>query len=322
MNYIKHLTGFFDKVVHDHSLNPTHISLYISLFQFWNLNRFQNPISITRDEVMRISKICSKATYHKCMREMHDKGYLKYEPSYNPFRGSMVHLVNFAEDLKPISKKERAMLKNKQVSEQALNRKRTSSETASEQVVNKQRTSIGTGTEQALVSSINSINNTNIINSTNNSNVINLFGQAQKNENEIQKINSKKSVTNTTSETQKFNPERVIPSVSSRAESRDEGRKKKVVKPEEKIPPDWAEVSTFFREKNFPDTEAQKFFNHFQSNGWLVGGKSKMKNWKAAARNWMLNSTKYANNAKPVTNNQLKPAHLHTLTQKNYDEPL
>ena len=48
MNYIKHLTGFFDKVVNDHTLNPTHISLYIALFQFWNCNRFRNPISISR----------------------------------------------------------------------------------------------------------------------------------------------------------------------------------------------------------------------------------------------------------------------------------
>ncbi|WP_341966235.1 hypothetical protein [Flavobacterium psychrophilum] len=102
MNYIKHLTGFFEKIVSDHSLNPTHISLYISLFQCWNTNRFQNPISITRDEVMRISKICSRATYHKCIRELHEKGYIKYEPSYNPFRGSLVYLFNFEENLKPV----------------------------------------------------------------------------------------------------------------------------------------------------------------------------------------------------------------------------
>jgi hypothetical protein len=68
MNYIKHLTGFFDKVANDKLLNPTHISLYISLFQFWNYNRFKNPISISRDEVMRISKISSKATYTNALR--------------------------------------------------------------------------------------------------------------------------------------------------------------------------------------------------------------------------------------------------------------
>lgn len=95
MNYLRHLSVFFDRILQDGSLNPTHISLYIALFQFWNINRFQNPISISRDEVMRLSKICSKATYHKCMRELNEKGYLKYEPSFNPYKGSMVSLYPF-----------------------------------------------------------------------------------------------------------------------------------------------------------------------------------------------------------------------------------
>tara|TARA_R110002126_G_scaffold158107_1_gene305535 strand:+ start:295 stop:612 length:318 start_codon:yes stop_codon:yes gene_type:complete len=98
MNYTKHLTGFFDRTIQDQNLNPTHISLYIALFQYWNVNYFQNPISITREEVMLISKIYSTATYHKCMRELNEKGYIKYEPSFNPFKGSMVILFNFSED--------------------------------------------------------------------------------------------------------------------------------------------------------------------------------------------------------------------------------
>jgi hypothetical protein len=102
MNYIKHLTGFFDRTIQDHSINPTHMSLYITLFQYWNINRFQNPISITREEVMSISKICSTATYHKCMRELNEKGYIKYEPSFNPFKGSMVILFNFSEEQKQL----------------------------------------------------------------------------------------------------------------------------------------------------------------------------------------------------------------------------
>ena len=95
MNYIKHLAGFFDRVAADEGLNPTHVSMYVSLFQFWNASRFQNPISISRNELMKVSKISAKATYHKCMRELNDFGYLKYMPSYNPFKGSLVHLFNF-----------------------------------------------------------------------------------------------------------------------------------------------------------------------------------------------------------------------------------
>jgi hypothetical protein len=141
MNYIKHLTSFFDRVEADDKLNPTHISLYISLFQYWNVNRFQNPISISRSEVMKISKICSKATYHKCMKQLHNYGYIRYKPSYNPFRGSLVHLMVFS-DVKTNQKKQ---FKKRTGIEQVLNKSQTSS-------------------EQALVPSINSINIINNIN--------------------------------------------------------------------------------------------------------------------------------------------------------------
>ncbi|WP_244533803.1 transcriptional regulator [Flavobacterium granuli] len=265
------------------------------------------------------------------MKDIHNKGYIKYEPSYNPFRGSIVHLFNFSDDLKPVPKKERRVLKNrqaaKQVLEQALNKLQTNDETSAEQALNKQQTSTGTGTEQALVSYIN---NTNSINSTNDLNIINLgeqkksddknFKSLEENDEKKKKLREKKEISEVqipTRSSRSNHPEPVKSSLSHRADSRCEMRGAK-----EKIPPNPDELTTFFLEKNFTETEAQRFFNHFQSNGWLVGGKSKMKDWKAAARNWMLNATKFANNTKTPTTNQPKPAHLHSLTQKNYDEPL
>ena len=165
MNYIKHLTGFFDRIIPDHNLNPTHVSLYIALFQFWNINRFINPISITRDEVMRICKISSKATYHKCMSDLNDKGYIKYEPSYNPYKGSMVILFDFSESLKPVQKKASSPKKNVSNNKLVMNKQETSTETSTE-----------TTNEQALVSSIN---NTNITNNSNIKNDLNLEEQAK-----------------------------------------------------------------------------------------------------------------------------------------------
>lgn len=267
MNYIKHLTGFFDKLVQDYDLNPTHVSLYISLFQYWNLNRFMNPISITRDEIMKISKICSKATYHKCMRELHEKGYIIYEPSYNPFRGSLVRMVNLSNEVKPLKKTEITKLKNKQVAEQVLNKQGTSTETS---------------TEQALVSSINIINN------------INIEEQPKNKKNNQFKNNDPLC-----------HPELV------------EGKNL-----ENTIPPELQNVKMFFIEKKATEIDAEKFFNHFQSNGWLVGGKSKMKDWKAAARNWILNKEKFIQIKSPAFSTAIKPNHLQTITNKNYGEPL
>lgn len=72
----------------------------------------------------------------------------------------------------------------------------------------------------------------------------------------------------------------------------------KIVQPQKKNTinfsiPSLQETILFFQEKNKSDLEAEKFFNHFESNGWLVGGKTKMKNWQAAARNWIARSEEY-----------------------------
>ena len=275
MNYIKHLTGFFEKVAIDKTLNPTHVSLYIALFQFWNCNRFKNPISINRDEVMRISKISSKATYHKCLKNLHSLGYINYEPSYNPFKGSHVILFNFSEDLKPLPKSERKPKNeplNELVSEQALNKSCTSSET---------------GTEQAVVPSINYINNTNILNDKNVSNL-------EKHTKNFEEINN------------------------SNLENENSKEEKSSAKKEEKLHPLIEEVKTYFQENNFPEQEAQKFFNYFKSVGWLVGGKTPMVDWQAAAQNWMINAPKFISNAEQPN----RAKQLNTTTDKDYSEPL
>jgi hypothetical protein len=296
MNYIKHLTGFFEKVATDKALNPTHVSLYMSLFQFWNCNRFKNPISISRDEVMRISKISSKATYHKCLKNLHSLGYINYEPSYNPFKGSHVYLFNFSDDLKPIPKSEKTtILKNEPVFE-----------LVNEQVVNKLYTGSGTtdktSTEQALVSYIN---NTNIPNISNNLKIVNLDEQAKKNKNDDSFFKSETTEKKEKSSAKKEKEFLVTSSVSSRAQSKDEK-------------PTIENVKAYFLNQSFPELEAIKFFNYFSSNGWLVGGKTPMVDWQAAAQNWILNAPKFISN-EPQSN---RAKHLNTGTDKDYSEPL
>ena len=258
MNYIKQLAGFFDRVVDDDKLNPTHVSMYVALFQFWNACRFRNPISISRNELMKVSKISSKATYHKCMKELHNLGYLKYMPSYNPYKGSLVYLFNF--------------------------------ETSAEQVPIPHRTKINTSSELAQEPYIN---NTNILNQTNE----NLDEQAQKNTSEITAL--------------------------SKAKEKSSAKKERFVF----IPPAMQLVAEYFIDQKFPSVEAEKFYNYFESNGWLVGGKTAMKNWQAAANNWILNAKKFAVapnsfQAKSSKPNIPKAKQLHVSISKNYSEPL
>jgi len=272
MNYIRHLTGFFDKVVDDRDLNPTHISLYIALFQFWNCNRFRNPISISRDEIMRISKISSKATYHKCLRELNNKAYIKYEPSFNPYKGSHVWLFDFADILKPLGKADKKGSDFSLVGRQVAGRMETASHPATEQQE-----------EQALVPSINNTNSSKILN-------------------EVKGLNSKMHEQNFTESEIGFEKkekksgakkkEKEMPPVTSSAVEK----------------PRIEEVKAYFEQNSFPEIEAQKFFNYFASIGWLVGGKTPMVDWQASAQNWILNAPKFAPSVEPDRAKQLNTA--------------
>ena len=95
VNYIKHLNNVFLQFSKDTRLNPTHISLYVALFQLWNSNFFKLEFYINREEVMAYSKIGSKSTYHRCIKELSHWEYIVYLPSHNPFKGSRIKMFQF-----------------------------------------------------------------------------------------------------------------------------------------------------------------------------------------------------------------------------------
>ncbi len=93
MEEVKELTSFFSAIREDHRIGPTHISLYMALYNLYMLNQFQNPIYITRASVMAVAKISGLATYHKCIRDLVEFGYIEYFPSFNPTIRSKVYLL-------------------------------------------------------------------------------------------------------------------------------------------------------------------------------------------------------------------------------------
>lgn len=75
----------------DDRLLSTHLSLFTGLFVCWQRNRFVSPFRVTRKTLMAFSKVASIATYHKCIRELDEYGYIRYQPSYHPKLGSQVY---------------------------------------------------------------------------------------------------------------------------------------------------------------------------------------------------------------------------------------
>ena len=95
INYIRHLNGIFEQFSKDSRLNPTHISLYVALFQLWNNSFFRKEFHVNREEVMDFAKIGSKSTYHRCIKELSHWKYILYTPSHNPFKGSRIKMFDF-----------------------------------------------------------------------------------------------------------------------------------------------------------------------------------------------------------------------------------
>ena len=232
MNYIKHLNAVFLQFSKDNRLNPSHISLYIGLFQIWNYNRFPEEFYINREQVMECSKIGSKTTYHRCIRELDCWKYLIYNPSHNPFKGSRIKLFHFG-------------------------------------------TSDGQAVDLPLP----------------------ISGQA------------------------------LVPYINNNKQDKHEENIKKTFK---------KEILFFFKEKEWPKMEAEKFFNHYEAVGWKKGI-NPIENWKAAAENWMLKADEISSSraesrdkkntfSPPVQKPGLSLSNgkdnLHTTRNKNYNEPL
>ena len=84
----------FEAISSDERLTMAHLCIYNAILQCWNENDFSNPVKITRREIMRLSKVKSKTTYHKCIRDLQAFGYINYEPSFKP-QGSSVYILTY-----------------------------------------------------------------------------------------------------------------------------------------------------------------------------------------------------------------------------------
>lgn len=77
----------------DQRVNVCHISVYSVFLYLWTKNGFNNPIHITRKQIMKLAHIRSIVTYHKCVFQLAEFGYIRYLPNYNSYLGSEVYIV-------------------------------------------------------------------------------------------------------------------------------------------------------------------------------------------------------------------------------------
>ncbi|PWV45787.1 hypothetical protein [Chitinophaga sp. S165] len=98
INFIRHLNAFYT-VVHEHErLRASDISLYVALFQLWNLERFPVSLVVNRALAMKLCKIGSLHTYTQCLKRLHNFGFLTYEPSDELFSRSVIKMLPLEKD--------------------------------------------------------------------------------------------------------------------------------------------------------------------------------------------------------------------------------
>lgn len=266
MNYIRHLNAFFGVVRHDNRLTTSHISLYMALFQYWNFNRFQNPFTVYRNDIMRLSKIGSKNTYHKCMKELHQARYIFHHPSatkYQPVKISMTMLDKIAQ-------------KNPEQLELFAGNAAAAGQNTETYISPKKKTATDTGIGTQPVSNMTRISLNNEPETIPNpGHLIKHTNNKQERNTPAHQIFARNGKIQEAINTPPFRE----PKAGQANELN--GR------------PKFAEIERFFREKKYAVSEARKFYNHYKAIGWKIQGKIPIEDWKALAEKWMVNTSKW-----------------------------
>jgi hypothetical protein len=64
------------------------------------------------------------------------------------------------------------------------------------------------------------------------------------------------------------------------------------------VKPRVEEIQAYAFERNYTTLDAERFYDYYESNGWMVGS-HKMKDWKATVRNWQRSKQQGGSNATP-----------------------
>ena len=308
INYIKHLNGVFNSIAKDNRLNPSHISLYMTLFQLWNFSRFAEIFFIDRDETMSISKIGSKNTYHRCLKNLNDYGYIKYLPSHNPFKGSRIKMFSFEETNTRFNDPDLPKIDTSSV-HVPTNLPKIGTSSVPEADKNNTKNWTRAGHEEDMINANNCTNDL----------------QVPKNLPKIDTsfvhvpTNLPKSGTSSVQVLGNYLPKSgtsIVQALVPLINNNKQYKQKKTV--ETGAPKNELEVIDFFKNENWPELEAKKFFNYYQGLNWSVG-QTKIYDWHAIAKNWMLRMNEVAHSKKTVAQ---KPDNLKTCNFKNFNEPL
>jgi hypothetical protein len=100
---------FLRRAKEDPRIGPVHLGLYLAIVYLWSEQGGGAFIQISARTLMPVAKIGGVKLYHRSVRQLHDYGYLRYEPSYDPELPSRIYLYSGRETLSPALKADRGL---------------------------------------------------------------------------------------------------------------------------------------------------------------------------------------------------------------------
>ena len=280
---------------------------------------------------MKLSAIGSKNTYHKCLKELHHFGYIYYHSSVNKFYKSFVQIVKLDQ---PDSTAEKQQLDLFSDSKEELNVDNNSPVASPNSVQHEHfsSTDIDTAPVPYLTVASRKIDTVPVANVGLLIKHKQVNSKQEREENSLtQKIFFKNKKLqegiNAFSAAPKMIPLKPPPLSLPSAFGEGSGVRSSLPSPQGELSgvrpvrPHLSNVLTYFSQNNYPSIEAQKFFNHYQSNGWLVAGKTPMQNWQSSANKWMINTSNFQIAQKANDGNH-EQRNIDTTPGKNYSQPL
>lgn len=93
MDSNKELAVRITMIALDDQISVRHIGVYVALLHLWCRNQMTSPFQISRSKVMKLARVGSIVTYHKCINDLNTLGYIQYQPSFDPILGSTITLM-------------------------------------------------------------------------------------------------------------------------------------------------------------------------------------------------------------------------------------
>jgi hypothetical protein len=239
---------------------------------------------------MQLSGIGSRNTYSKCLKELHQYGYIVYSPSLHKYHRPKVSIIRWETSIPPCAElpfSQPTPVGNKVlIIEPPAVSGFCKPPFKHEQIVCPGMSSLLLKIDSLVCSNMGHYNKQYI--------------------NNINKERAALPQNHPPPENQKNKP-------ALRAAAFEQGTAT--------VPPAVEAVQAYFAKAGFPEKEALRFFNHYQASGWILG-QTPIIYWPAAANKWIINIPDFKTNTHARATRNNASDHLNAQQNEDYSEPL